>query len=238
VNLTTGDQVWEKPLKYKRADAVASAYDSKNSRYLISADNNLFAVDANTGAVTTLAESKFEGKESPTSVEVREGGILISSDQNMMMLSWDGSKTWHEYYRAPGKSAMGAILAGVTAVAAATTSVAAYNVANQNRNRLGNYTDRGQNYADLGSGMAAASGASVAEMLKRFKATSATANDRFVLTKLDEGVGLVKLNKDTGSKGKEIILKDKKPEYEVDEIGGILYYKADKNSIFAYDLKK
>ncbi len=33
-------------------------------------------------------------------------------------------------------------------------------------------------------------------------------------------------------------LKDKKPEYEVDEFGGILYYKADANSIYAYDLKK
>jgi hypothetical protein len=86
--------------------------------------------------------------------------------------------------------------------------------------------------------MAAASGASVAEMLKRFKATAATKNDQFILTKLDDGVGLVKISKDTGAKGKEIVLKDKQPEYIVDEIGGLLYYKADNNSIFAYDLKK
>ena len=86
--------------------------------------------------------------------------------------------------------------------------------------------------------MAMAAGASVAEMLRRFKATSATQNAQFILTKLDDGVGLIKLNKDTGAKEKEIVLKDKKPEYEVDEFGGILYYKADNNSIFAYDLKK
>jgi len=82
-----------------------------------------------------------------------------------------------------------------------------------------------------------ATGASIAEMLKRFKATAATENAQFVLTKLDDGVGLVKLNKDTGSKEKEIVLKDKKPEYQVDEISGILYYKADANSIYAYNLK-
>lgn len=70
-----------------------------------------------------------------------------------------------------------------------------------------------------------------------FKATAATKNDQFILTKLEEGVGLVKISKDTGTIEKEIILKDKKPEYIVDEIGGILYYKADNNSIFAYDLK-
>ncbi|MAP53960.1 PQQ-binding-like beta-propeller repeat protein [Altibacter sp.] len=238
VNLATGDQVWNKPLKYKRANAVSSSYDSKNSRYLISADGDLFAVDANSGEVSTLAESKFEGKEDPTGVEVRDGGILLTSDQNMMLLDWNGGQKFHEYYRAPGKSALGAIIAGVAAVATATTAVAAYNAANQNRNKLGNYTDRGQRYADLGDGMAAASGASVAEMLKRFKETAATENAQFVLTKLDDGVGLVKLNKDSGSKEKEIVLKDKQPEYQVDEIGGILYYKADNNSIFAYDLKK
>lgn len=238
VNLETGEQVWSKPLKYKRADAVSSDYDAANNRYLISADEDLFAVDANTGEVTTLAESKFDGKEDPTGVEVRDGGILLTSSQNMMLLDWDGQTNWHEYYRAPGKSAFGAILMGVIAVATAATATAAYAEANRNRNRLGNYTSRGENYANLGDGMAMASGASVAEMLKRFKATAATANARFVLTKLEDGVGLVKLNKDTGAMEKEIVLKDKKPEYEVDEIGGVLYYKADSKSIYAYDLTK
>jgi len=86
--------------------------------------------------------------------------------------------------------------------------------------------------------MRVVAGSSIAEMVKRFKATSATENSRFVLTKLDEGVGLVKLNKDTGIIEKEIILKDKKPDYQVDEFGGILYYKASSSSIYAYDLKK
>jgi len=238
VNLDTGDQVWNKPLKYKRADAVGSDFDSKNNRYLISADDELFSVDANSGEVSTLAESKFEGKEDPTAVEVRDGGILLTSSQNMMMLDWQGGQGWHEYYRAPGKSAFGAILMGALAVASAATATASYAEANRNRNRLGYYTARGESYADLGDSMAMATGASVAEMLRRFKATSATENARFVLTKLDEGVGLVKLNKDTGAKEKEIILKDKKPEYQVDDFGGILYYKANNSSIYAYDLTK
>lgn len=238
VNLSSGDQVWDKPLKYKRASAVSSAFDSKNNRYLISADDELYAVDAGTGAVFTLANSKFDGKEDPTGVEVRDGGILLTSDQNLMFLDWSGKSTWHQYHRAPGKSAFGAILAGITAVATATTAVAAYNAANQNRNKLGNYTDRGQRYADFGGGMAVATGASVAEMLKRFKATAATKNAQFVLTKLDDGVGLVKVNKDSGTVEKEIVLKDKKPEYQIDDFGGVLYYKADNNSIFAYDLNK
>jgi hypothetical protein len=51
----------------------------------------------------------------------------------MQLIDWNGGKQWHEYYRAPGKSAMGAILAGVAAVAAATTAVAAANSSMQNK---------------------------------------------------------------------------------------------------------
>ncbi|MEP2935919.1 MAG: PQQ-binding-like beta-propeller repeat protein [Gilvibacter sp.] len=238
VNLETGDQVWKKPLKYKRADAVSSTFDAKNNRFLIGADENVYAVDANTGEVGEFAEADFDGKEAPTGIEVRDSGVLLSSDQNMMFLDWNGSPNWHEYHRAPGKSAFGAILMGALAVATAATAAASYSEANNNRNRLGSYTNRGQAYADMGDSMAMASGASVAEMLKRFKATSATANAQFILTKLDDGVGLVKVNKDTGVTEKEIVLKDKKPEYKVDDFGGILYYKADNNTILAFDLKK
>ena len=238
VDLNTGDQVWSKPLKYKRADAVSSDYDKNNDKYLISADDKLFSIDANSGNFELLTESKFEGKEDPTGVEVRGDGILLTSSQNMMMLDWSANKTWHEYHRAPGKSAFGAILAGVTAVATAATAASSYHAANQNRNRLGYYTPRGDRLANLGDGMAAASGASIAEMLKRFKATSATQNSQFVLTKLDDGVGLVKLNKDSGNTEKEILLKDKKPVYKVDEFGGYLYYKANDKTIYSYDLKK
>lgn len=238
VNLKTGDQVWNKPLKYKRADAVSSTFDKNKSRYLISADENLYAVDANSGEMTTLSKTKFDEKENPSHVEVRGDKILLSSDQNMTLIDLEGNEQWHEYYRSPGKSAFGAIIAGVAAVATAATAVASYNAANQNRNSLGRYTSEGQRQSDFGDGMAAASGASIAEMLKRFKATAATENAQFVLTKLDDGVGLVKLNKDSGAKEKEIILKDKKPEYQVDEIAGVLYYKANDKTIYSYNLNK
>jgi len=238
VNLDTGDQVWKKPLKYKRADAVSSTYDAKNDRYLISADEKLFAIDANSGESSLLTESKFDGKEDPTGVEIRDGGILLTSSQNMMMLDWNANVNWHEYRRAPGKSAFGAIMMGALAVASAAVATAAYAEANANRNQLGYYTAKGEASADFGDAMSMATGASIAEMLRRFKSTSATENARFVLTKLDEGVGLVKLNKDSGTMEKEIILQDKKPEYQVDDFGGVLYYKANNNTIYVYDLKK
>jgi len=238
VDLKTGSQVWKKPLKYKRADAVSSTYDEKNSRYLISADDTLLSIDANTGESSLLAESDFDGKEDPTRVEIRDGGILLTSSQNMMMLDWKGKQDWHEYKRAPGKSAFGAILAGVTAVASTALMADAAARAGANQNAFGQYNSYGAQMKRTADMFAAIGTASFNEMARRFKATSATKDSQFILTKLDDGVGLVKLNKDTGASEKEIILKDKKPEYKVDGFGGILYYKANDKTIYAYDLKK
>ena len=123
------------------------------------------------------------------------------------------------------------------AVASAAAASASYLEANSRRDVLGNLTQTGEAYADLGDGLLMATGASVAEMLKKFKATAATKDAQFVLTKLDEGVGLVKLNKDTGAVEKEIVLRDKKPEYIVDDHYGVLYYKANNNTVYMYNLK-
>ena len=238
VNLNTGEQVWSKPLKFKRADVVSSTFDQKNDRYLIAADEKIFAIDSKSGSSEILAEADFEGKEDPTSLEVRNGGILLTSDQNMMLLDWEGKTNWHEYHRAPGKSAFGAILAGAMAVASTTMAMEASARAGANRNYLGQYNQYGAQMKRTADMFAAIGTASFNEMAKRFKATSATENAQFVLTKLDDGVGLVKLNKDTGAVEKEIVLKDKKPAYKVDEFGGYLYYKPNDKTIYTYNLNK
>ena len=85
-------------------------------------------------------------------------------------------------------------------------------------------------------GFAQIAGASFGAMSKRFKASAQTKNDKFILTKLNSGVGLIKLDKDSGKKLKEILLKDKKPTYKVDDIERILYYQANKNTIYAYKI--
>ncbi len=238
VNLETGEQVWSKPLKFKRANTVSSDFDEKNNRYLIAADEKLFSIDAESGTSELLAEANFDGKEDPTRIEVREGGVLLTSDQNMMVLDWDGKTKWHEYYRAPGKSAFGAILAGAVAVTSTAIAADASFKAGANKNYLGQYNSYGAEMQRTADMFSAIGTASFNEMAKRFKATAATQDAQFILTKLDDGVGLVKLNKDTGAVEKEIVLKDKKPAYKVDEFGGYLYYKPNDKTIYAYDLKK
>jgi hypothetical protein len=238
INLNTGESIWNKPIKYKKAKAVTSAYDADHNRYLISTGEEMFAIDENSGDVSTLASYNFEEKEDPTHLEVRDNGLFLSSDQNMMLLDFDGNKMFHEYYKSPSKSTFAKIALGALAVASTAMSSAAAYRAGANKNSLGQYNDYGAQmkrtqdmFSDIGS-------TSFNEMAKRFKATAATKDAQFILTKLDDGVGLAKVNKDTGKVDKQIVLKDKKPTYEVDEFGGYLYYQANGSSIYAYDLKK
>ena len=238
INLSTGESIWSKPIKYKKAKSVCSTYDSNNKRYLISTGEEMVAIDENSGTISNFSSYKFEEKETPTSLQVRDGGLLLTSDQNVMMLNFDGSKKFHEYYRSPGKSAFGAIMAGALAVTSMAVATSAAYEAGMNKNAIGQYNDRGRQAKIVQDGFSDIASASFAEMNKRFKASAATENAQFILTKLDDGVGVVKIDKDSGAKQKEIVLKDKKPEYVVDEIAGILYYRANDKSIYGYDLMK
>lgn len=238
VNLDTGESIWNKPIKYKRAKAVTSVYDEAHSRYLISTGEEMIAIDENNGDISTLATYDFDEKENPTSLEIRDGGLLLSSDQNMMMLDFDGSEKFHEYFRSPGKSAFAVVALSALALASTAAMADASFQAGANRNYLGQYNQYGAQKQREADAFAAIATASFNEMAKRFNATAATENAQFILTKLDDGVGLVKVNKDSGIAEKEIILKDKKPTYEVDELGGYLYYLANNSTIYAYDLKK
>jgi len=238
INLQTGESIWNKPIKYKRAKAVTSTYDAAHKRYLISTGEELVAIDENSGDISTLATYGFEEKENPTHLEVRNDGLLLSSDQNVMMLNFDGSKKFHEYYASPGKSTFAKIAFGVLAVASTAMAMQSAAVAGANKNAIGQYNDYGAQMKRESDMYAAIGSASFAEMSRRFKATAATQDAQFILTKLDDGVGLAKVSKDSGKVDKEIVLKDKKPEYEVDEFGGFLYYKASTNSIYSYNLQK
>jgi hypothetical protein len=237
INLKTGESIWNKPIKYKKAKAVTSTYDAAHKRYLISTGEEMIAIDENSGDISSLASYEFEEKEDPTHMEIRNGGLFLSSDQNVMMLDFDGSKKFQEHYASPGKSIFAKIAFGALAVASTAMAMQSAAVAGMNKNSIGQYNDYGAQMDRESKMFSAIGSASFNEMAKRFKATAATNDAQFILTKLDDGVGLVKVNKDTGKVDKEIVLKDKKPEYEVDEFGGYLYYKANASSIYSYNLK-
>ncbi|VAV85808.1 hypothetical protein MNBD_BACTEROID02-1317 [hydrothermal vent metagenome] len=239
IDMNTGESVFGKAVKYKNSKAVTSAYDENRDRFLVSCKDGIYEIDGTNGEYGLLTkDTGFEGKENPTSMSVRETGILLSSDQNLTMLDFNGDQKWHTYYKAPGISTFGKVFMAALAVSSMAMASASAYQAGANKVALGSYhseTRRMENYQEGFSNIAAAS---FKELGKRFKATKATENSAFILTKLSAGVGLVKVDKDSGGKVSEIILKDKKPMYEVDDIEGILYFKSKGNTISAYNLKR
>lgn len=240
ISLSTGESIWKKPVQYKKAPAVSSAYDKATGRYLVSTGDEVLAIDENSGEVSTLASLKFDGKEVASSIEVRPTGILLASDQNMMSLNSSGKENFHVFHKAPGQSTLMKVAMGVMTVASATVAAAAASQSTYSYS-LGNYSSaeaqRAQNNARAAETFSNIASNSYQEMTRRFKATMATENSRFILTSLDDGVGLVKVDKDSGKTTKEIVLKDKKPVYEVDEIEGYLYHLSGNGEISAFSLK-
>lgn len=238
IDMNTGESVFGKAVKYKNSKAVASAYDETNDRFLVSCKDGVYEIFGNTGAYNLLTNNVgFEGKEDPTSLDVREEGILLSSEQNLTMLDFDGKEKWHVYHKAPGISTFGKVFLGALSVASTAMMSAAAYQAGASKAALGPYHSETRRMESYQEGFGNIATAGFKAMGQRFKATKATEDSAFILTKLAAGVGLVKIDKNTGKNAGEIILKDKKPIYEVDDIEGILYYKSKGNTISAYNLK-
>ena len=240
INMDTGESVFGKPIKYKRSAAVASAMDRARDRFLLSCKDGLYAIDGNTGNYELInGNPTFEGKEVATEIDVRENSILLSSDQNLTWLDFDGKETNHVFHRAPGKSAVGLILVGAITAASAGAAVSHSAYAGSLKGAgVPSYNSTVEYHEAQADNWANVADAGFKEMAKRFKATKATKNSAFILTKIDGGVGLVKVDKNSGKTVKEILVKDKNPMYEVDDFEGILYFKAKGNMIFAYNLNK
>ena len=236
IDENTGESIFGKKLKYKASKAVASTYDGANKRFLLSCSDGLYSIDGASGTYKVISKPKFGEKEMPTSIEMRGEDILLSSSQNMMLLDKSGKQLYHEHYKSPSKSMFMKILSGAVAISSMAMSTSAAYRAGANRSNMGRYNSYGKQMGTYSKGFSQIAGASFAAMSKRFKASAATKNDKFILTKLNSGVGLVKLDKDSGKVLKEILLKDKKPTYTIDPVERILYYKAGKSMIYAYKI--
>ena len=165
-------------------------------------------------------------------------GFLKAGNSTLSLAEKDlnGKKIFHEHFKSPTKSTFMKIVSGAIAISSvALASSAAYS-AGANRSSMGRYNSHGAQMNTYAKGFSELGSASFSAMSKRFKASANTKNDKFILTKLSSGVGLVKLDKDSGKKVKEILLKDKKPIYKIDDVERVLYYQANKNTLYAYKI--
>jgi hypothetical protein len=241
VNTGTGELLWDKDLK--------THYKLVNHN-----GDHLYTYDYKAGAVTSVnldsgtidmvgsEPVKFAENESPNTLELREKGILLSSDQNFAMYDYNGALLYQKYYSSPREEGWkrallfaGAVYAGYVSVASTMASGVLQEAgAQQGLNTVEGqaFAQLGAAYNDMGKSAGSAAGLAFNAANKRFKATKEARNYCMVLTKSENGIELLKINKDTGESESSIPLgKNRKPNYAIDLVEGEVFLKHDSNGI-------
>lgn len=237
LNLENGEPIWEESIENPTAELV-----TENGTMLIYSDGRILEFDPNSGQYNVFMDGiEFEHKEEPNKIQPYGENLLVSSSQNMMLITKTGEVLYQiDYKPAPqslGNSILGGVMmAGALAGAALSTGAAMQEGANAGSARAsGDFmaADRYQDRADGASAMAGAFAGLAMEGLsyatKKFKKTKSSANYTFMLAKENKDIKVVKLSKATGEKEKEIIFKDREPVYLYDNESQVLYYRTDKS---------
>lgn len=243
LDIETGDRTWKKGFKVKNCTGINA---SEKLGYVYG-NGHVYKVDFEKGElIDWIAGVNFKGDEEPTTMEVFPEGLVLSSSQNVMQYRMDGSMTFHAYESAPGRSNAGKILSafGGMVAAAGAMSSAAYGA--QLSYAKGYYgctspaLDREIKYnQQMTAAWSNAAAASFASINRRFKASKNAGDFMAVLTNLENNnkkssVGISLLDKRTNKPGKKILMADKDPDYSLDEIDRMVFFKNDSNEITAY----
>lgn len=241
LDLENGDKTWKKGFSVKNCSG--NNKDIKTG--YVYANDVVYKIDFEKGDLAEWVTGiKFDGKEEPTSLQVRENGVLLTSDQNARLYNFDGKQVWHTYQPAPGRTMAGKILSGMGGLASSMVAAQQAGQAAQLSYAKGYYgsTDPGvdqsiKNANANASNFAGAAVSSFASISKRFKATREANNYMAMLTNFGgtnqaKDAGVMMIDKNTGKEIKKMLFGDKKdPDYKLDELGKVVYYKAGGNEL-------
>jgi outer membrane protein assembly factor BamB len=219
---------------------------------VVSGENKLHRVDYASGKISQPFSFSFQGGESPENMEMYNGGLLVSSPQNLCLLNTsDYQPVYQKYYQAPGKTIAGKILSGymgVTSLAVSLTAATgtvytgmvigramnseaatvAFQLFPKETNKF--FADQVNDLLYNAETAKTAFKESVA-MFKtigqRFKDMRTEKENVFVMGSDGEGnFALLQVSKKSGEVLNIISLRkrDKNPDYRVDEAGNCIYY--------------
>ena len=247
VNISTGELLWDKDLK---TDYHLVAQDREILYAFDTKAETVKAINLATGNIDMAGNHplEFQEKEYPQYMELRENGIFLGADQNFALYGYDGSLKYHSYFPSPREAGWkrallfaNTIYAGYYAAAGAMASGAF----NQAASQQGMDTVEGQVFSEIGNAynemsQSAGSAASMAfkAAQRRFKATSEARDYVVVLTKADDGISLMKIDKDSGASNSSIPLgKNRKPNYAIDLVAGEVFLEVDPKTVRRFIIK-
>lgn len=244
LDLETGDKTWKKGFAVKQC----SGQNADGKTGYVYANRIIYRINYEKGDMEEwITGINFDGKEDPTSLQVRPNGILLTSDQNLRLYNFDGKQVFHTFQQAPGRTLAGKLTSGLGALTAGAISAQQTAQAAQLSYAKGYYgsTDPGldqsiKNANANASNFAGAAVQSFQSISRRFKATKQADNFMAILTNFGKSnmakdAGVMMVDKNTGAAIKEIVLGDKKdPDYKLDELGRVVYYKANGSEISGF----
>ena len=171
------------------------------------------------GGLSALGSKGGDTTDEPVALYKRENGTVVVQGKQHLLAFDPRTKSiaWSVKYEAPGVPGWQKIaMAGLTALAyTSATASAANSYYGTSQNRWAN----SQRINSLASYEQFVS--------KRYSATKSTGNYVYVLTTVKEGkekgAGLIGVHMETGRADRQILFKDKEPDYQVDEAVGRVF---------------
>ncbi|HEX8354062.1 MAG TPA: PQQ-binding-like beta-propeller repeat protein [Pyrinomonadaceae bacterium] len=185
------------------------------------------------GGLGAIGKGGGDERDEPVALYRRENGTVVVAGKQHLLAFDPRSRSivWSVKYEAPGVPGWQKLaMAGLTALAYTSATAAAAN------SYAGTSENRWANRQRVGSLVAYEQFVS-----KRYSATKQTGNYVYVLTTVrdgkEKGAGLVGVHMETGRGDRQIIFKDKEPDYQVDELAGRVFNlrNAKELSAFAVD---
>ncbi|HET6999943.1 MAG TPA: PQQ-binding-like beta-propeller repeat protein [Puia sp.] len=255
LDINTGTLVWERSIESGTSitsDKVRPfpTGNKGDKLYVYSPkETAVFEVDklAGTNKKITTAKIEFEGKELPGSIDVVDDGLVLTSEQNIMKMGFDGTVKFSKYYPAPREPALVRALLVAQAVRAAYIGAAAsqYSTAfaqagQQSKDASTKSIDQSmsQAFGQLSQAGFVYSSQAMKQYSARYKASQVFPGFEIMMTKQEKkGNQLVQVSKANGELMGTIDIKnDKEPEYDVDEVYNYVYYRPTPSEIVCYRL--
>ncbi len=102
---SSGRKVWNRDF-LDLAERRSSPFVVHGDRALIWSENQLLSISLQTGAAETIVKVDFKASETPDLIVANDSGLLLASQQNAALVSYDGDVLFHTYHRGPGPSGL------------------------------------------------------------------------------------------------------------------------------------
>jgi outer membrane protein assembly factor BamB len=184
------------------------------------------------GGLSAIGKGGGDDRDEPVALYRRENGtVVVAGKQHLLAFDPRSHQiVWSVKYEAPGVPGWQKIaMAGLTALAYTSATASAANTF------YGTSENRWANRQRVNSLVAYEQFVS-----KRYSATKATGNYVYVLTTVKEGkekgAGLVGIQMETGRGERQILFKDKEPDYQVDEPAGRVFNLRNSKELSAFSV--